>query len=152
MGVQPTVEVYRYSVHYINYYQTLRGRCCPDQCSRFFWTKARDYWSICSSFEFVVVLASKVQLLSFMDAIVIDNGSGLVKAGFAGDEYPRAIFPSIVGHPRRQSIMVSAADKDSYVGDEAQSYRGVLALKYPIEHGIVTNWNDMEKVWGTLSH
>lgn len=35
-------------------------------------------------------------------ALVCDNGSGLVKAGFAGDDAPRAVFPSIVGRPRHQ--------------------------------------------------
>ena len=80
-------------------------------------------------------------------ALVVDNGSGMVKAGFSGDDAPRSVFPSIVGRPKVKPTMVGADNKEVYVGDEAQVKRGVLKLAYPIEHGIVTSWDDMEKIW-----
>ena len=85
-------------------------------------------------------------------ALVVDNGSGMCKAGFAGDDAPRAVFPSIIGRPRYQDPIVGMEQKDFYVGDLAQKKRSILSLKYPIERGIVTNWDDMEQVVVTLRH
>ena len=75
-------------------------------------------------------------------AIVLDNGSSVSKAGFAGDDAPRAVFPSIIGRPNRDGYV---CDKE-YIGDLALENRRILNLECPIEYGIVTNWDDMEKV------
>eukprot|EP01083_Nonionella_stella_P275347 935094_1 len=79
--------------------------------------------------------------------IVIDNGAYMTKSGFGGDDAPRAVFPSIVSRPRHTDIMMGMAQKCAYVGDEALSHRNTLAPRFPIEHGIVTNWDNMEKIW-----
>eukprot|EP01083_Nonionella_stella_P203145 741506_1 len=79
--------------------------------------------------------------------IVMDTGSGLMKVGFAGRDTPERVFVSVVGRPKHISVMVGTAQKDAYVGNEAISKRGMLTLKYPITHGIVTSWDDMEKLW-----
>ncbi|XP_070580857.1 actin-1-like [Ptychodera flava] len=84
------------------------------------------------------------------EAVVLDNGSGRIKAGLAGDDSPRAVFPSIIGTPRNQATKLQMEMRDSYIGDEAQRKRDLLTIKYPIEHGIVTNWDDMEKIWHHL--
>lgn len=79
--------------------------------------------------------------------MIVDNGSGMVKAGWAGDDSPRAVFPSIIGRARYNSVMVGVGQKDKWVGDEAMAKKGVLSIGYPIEHGIVNNWDDMETIW-----
>ena len=79
--------------------------------------------------------------------IVIDNGSGMVKAGFAGEEAPRCVFPAMVGRPKHTAAMMCLEQKQEYIGEEANAKRGILNLKYPISAGIVESWDDMEKVW-----
>lgn len=85
--------------------------------------------------------------MSKKEAVVIDNGSGRCKSGLAGEDAPKAVFPAVIGVPKQKGIMVGTGQKDEYVGDAAMARRGVLIIKYPLEHGIVTNWDDMEKIW-----
>jgi actin-related protein len=81
-------------------------------------------------------------------AHVFDNGSGSMKVGFSGDDAPRSVYPSVVGRMRGGGPMMGLLNPpDSYVGDQAVSKRGILTLKSPIEHGVITNWDDVEKLW-----
>ena len=52
-------------------------------------------------------------------AIVIDNGSGMCKAGISGDDAPRSAFPSIIGRPKMPGVMIGLDSKELYVGEEA---------------------------------
>jgi len=81
--------------------------------------------------------------------IVCDNGTGFVKAGFAGAQFPTSIFPSMVGRPilRSEEKVQGLEIKEIMVGDEASIARSMLKISYPLENGIVKNWEDMEHVW-----
>ena len=78
--------------------------------------------------------------------IIIDAGSGYVKAGFSGEEGPRTVFPNLVGRPKVPGIMVGGELPDFFVGPQAAEKRGVLILNSPVEHGIIEDWDDWEKV------
>lgn len=80
--------------------------------------------------------------------LVLDNGTGVMKAGFAGDERPKCVFPSFVGRPKHTRLMAGGElAGDYFFGDKAEEHRGALKLSYPMEHGAVTDWDDMERVW-----
>ena len=80
------------------------------------------------------------------EGIVIDNGSGIIKAGFAGQDAPGAVFPSIVGKPKVMSTHTGG--KTVYVGNEAQAKCSILHVEHPIERrGNVVSWDGMEKIW-----
>jgi actin-related protein len=80
--------------------------------------------------------------------LVIDNGSGVVKAGYGGEEHPSCVFPSIIAYPKQKGIIVGGnSNKDYFVGDEAQQKRGVCKVAYPIAHGMIEDWDDMKKIW-----
>ena len=81
--------------------------------------------------------------------IIIDNGTGYCKVGLSCDEIPKVVFPSCVGYPKySQGMICSDEKKDFFIGHDAIRKRGVLKLNYPIEHGVVNNWDEMEKIWG----
>lgn len=81
-----------------------------------------------------------------IQALVVDNGSGYCKVGFSGDDSPRAVFPAVIGRPKYMETMIDSGKAEIY-GDEALCKRGVYQLFYPITHGIVTDWSDLEKIW-----
>ncbi|KAL5273536.1 ACTR1A family protein [Megaselia abdita] len=82
--------------------------------------------------------------------VVIDNGSGMIKVGFAGDNIPKCRFPNYIGRPKHVRVMAGALEGDLFVGPKAEEHRGLLSIKYPMEHGIVTDWNDMERIWNYI--
>ena len=74
--------------------------------------------------------------------IVMDNGSGVCKCGFAGDDLPNVIFPSVVGEPK-----LADEDKSTYVGESVAPLQGALKVRYPLANGKVERWDDMRLIW-----
>lgn len=78
--------------------------------------------------------------------IVIDNGSGFLKAGMGGEEAPTVNIPNIIGRPKHKKVQPSSIESNEYIGP-AENIRGLLKISYPIEHGVIENWDDMRSIW-----
>ena len=62
-----------------------------------------------------------------------------MKAGFAGEEKPGVVFPSYIGKPKHQKVLFSGARPEIYIGSDAEQNKGLLKIRYPIEHGVILN-------------
>jgi len=91
-------------------------------------------------------LTSRTHARENPSAIVIDIQGEFYYAGFAGDDAPKAVFPGIVGRPRHNGAIIGLGIKDSYIGDDAVDRRGILVLRYPVQKGIITNWEDFTDI------
>jgi len=76
--------------------------------------------------------------------IVIDNGSGMLKAGWAGTDLPEVIIPSVIGEPFFQD---DPNEEVLYVGEGVAPLAGAVKIRYPLAHGKVTRWDDLELLW-----
>lgn len=83
-------------------------------------------------------------------AIVIDNGTGYTKMGFAGNVEPQYIIPTVCatkadegGVGKRDGV----EDLDFYIGDAAHANSTTHQINYPIRGGIIDNWDNMERMW-----
>lgn len=85
-------------------------------------------------------------MLENKQTIVIDNGSGTIKAGFSGEKMPHSVFRSIVGYKKYLTIDIKIHEKEKEFGDDAFYLSNVLIIIYPIERGIVKNWNEYENL------
>lgn len=84
-----------------------------------------------------------------MPTVVVDNGTGFTKCGFAGANFPLSVFPSMVGRPllRSGEKLADFQLKDVVVGDDCAEYRNMLDVNYPMRSGTIRDWADMEVLW-----
>ncbi|XP_075253378.1 actin-6-like [Convolutriloba macropyga] len=83
--------------------------------------------------------------VSVQETIVIDSGSRYVKSGLAEDERPRSIMSNVIGESKTNDW--GFYNQQIYVGNEAESHRSILNLKYPMSDGYIKYPDKMKIVW-----
>jgi len=86
---------------------------------------------------------------SGLPAVVLDNGTGYTKMGYAGNNEPSFIIPTAIAthDDKKQVGKTGIPDLDFYIGDEAVENSSTYGINYPVRQGLVDNWTHMEKVW-----
>jgi len=86
---------------------------------------------------------------SGLPAVVLDNGTGYTKMGYAGNNEPSYIIPTAIAchDDNKKTTKGGIPDLDFYIGDEAVENSTVYGINYPVRQGLIDNWTHMEKVW-----
>lgn len=79
--------------------------------------------------------------------IIIDTGSRICRVGFSGDKNPKTVLTTVVGKPRMDLSVDDGTLEDMYIGEEALARSGLLTLTYPIDRGVVQDWDMIEDIW-----
>ena len=95
------------------------------------------------------------QNLELKESIIVDIGSGEIKAGFSGDEKPKLIFKNYIGVPKYKKVLrpfnkESQEINDQYIGEDCDKYMGIVKLRYPVKHGIFSGEQDILSVFNYL--
>lgn len=80
------------------------------------------------------------------EAVMLDIGSYNIKAGYAGEDAPKVIIPTILGRPKFPGVLVGMDQKDYYVGHEAVSKKHLLNLSAPVMDGQITDYEELEHI------
>jgi len=79
-------------------------------------------------------------------AVIVDLGSGVIKAGFSGEDGPRSIFSNVVGTPKMPGLLVGMELRERYIGDEAINKLEIMNFSNPIRQGEITDWDKFENL------
>jgi len=84
-------------------------------------------------------------------AVVIDNGSGFTKVGFAGSAGPQDTFQTAIGRRLRAGGNSVLDDLNFVTGtqDDMSDVSTTHKIQFPVKNGIIDDWNSMEELWQT---
>jgi actin len=82
--------------------------------------------------------------------IVIDSGSSTCKAGFNGENAPRAVIPTVVGYFSNENLNILEEANKPFIGREALNNSSYLNLIRPIVNGVIKDFDQLEKIWSHI--
>ena len=87
--------------------------------------------------------------------IIVDIGSGEIKAGFSGEQNPKLVFKNYFGEPKFKKVLRTFNNdnqdlSEQYIGDDCEKYMGLIKLRFPVKHGVFENEKDIFLIFNYL--